>query len=403
MSSSIEGYVPAHIPPELVFDFDIFHDLRITQDVHRSYEKLHDTAPDIFFTPRNGGHWMVTRGDQIAEIAKDTEHFSSRVGQIPKPADPPKFLPLTLDPPASMPYRQALAAAFSPKAVNAMEPKIRAWAAKIVDEVAGRGECDFAYDVAALFPVSVFMELMGMPLDRLREFRALAEGFFDAESEEARTPYTGKIIETLLGLIAERRSNPGTDLISHLTGASINGRPITADEMLNMCFLLFLGGMDTVTNLTGFMYRHLAQDAELQNRLAEDPSRIPDFVEEGLRCFGVVNAPREVVKDTDRFGVPFRAGDMIVNCLPLAGRDDRKNSDPNRFDIDRPRREHLTFHIGAHLCIGHFLARAEIRILTEEWLKRVPCFSLKPGSQERFRLGLILAQSALPIQWKAAA
>jgi cytochrome P450 len=109
-----------------------------------------------------------------------------------------------------------------------------------------------------------------------------------------------------------------------------------------------------------------------------------------------------VVKDCERFGVPFREGDMVLCLLSVAGRDDQVNDDPARFDIDRPQATHLTFSTGPHLCLGHILARTEIRVLTEEWLMRVPSFRPTPGAAHGFRIGTVTAIHSLPLEWEAA-
>jgi cytochrome P450 len=318
--------------------------------------------------------------------------------QIPRVPDPPFFIPLSLDPPQNIPYRQIMMPMFSPKAVRAIEPKIRDWAVRIIDEAIAEGRCDFIRDVSSRFPVSVFMELMDMPLERLREFRDIADAFFNAHEPEALAAMSAQILGLLGELIALRRERPGTDVISQLLGSEIDGRPTTTDEVLAMCFVLFLGGMDTVTNVTGFSFQHLAQDPALQARLAAEPALASKFVDEGLRCFGVINTPRLVVQDCERFGVRFRAGDMVLCLLSVAGRDDRANADADRFDIDRERPSHLTFSTGPHLCLGHVLARTEMRILTEEWVKRVPSFKATPGVRHGFRIGTVTAILSLPIE-----
>lgn len=391
--------VPGHVPDELVFEFNIYGDPRLTEDVQASYQSLHRDAPDIFYSPLNGGHWMVTRYEHIFEIVKDYEHFSVREMQIPRIENPPVFIPLSLDPPASLPYRQALMPHFSPKSVGAMEPKLRAFAAGFIEDVIARGECDFVHDIAARFPVSVFMELMGMPLDRLRDFRALADEYFKARTNEEIGALGERIVGLMTELVELRRKEPADDLISKMIEFQVDGRQITLGELQSMLFVMFLGGMDTVTNVASYTYRHLAQDSALQARLAADPSLIPRFVEEGIRSFGVINTPRLVVRDCERFGVKFREGDMVLCVLPLGSRDDRRFESSADFDIDRQALTHLTFSSGPHLCLGHNLARMEIRILTEEWLKRIPHFSLKPGLRHHSRVGTVIAIESLPIQW----
>ena len=396
--------LPDHVSPERVFDFDIYTDPRVTSDLHASYAQALKEAPDVFWTPRNGGHWMVRRYQMIHEIVNDYEYFSAREMAIPRVPDRPRMIPLNIDPPDNIPYRQALMPMFSPKAVRAMEPKIRDWAVRIVDAVADKGECDFLYDVASLFPVSVFMELMGMPLGRLREFRDLTDAFFSTHDREGVHRLSAQILGELGAFVDDRLAHPGgSDLISHLLTIEVGGsRKLTREEVLAMCLVLFLGGMDTVTNVTAFSIRQLAGDQALQRLLVSRPDRIGDFVDEGIRCFGATNTPRICTKETERFGVRFMPGDMVLNLLTIAGRDERANADAATFDIDRQESNHLTFSAGPHLCVGQVLARTEIRILTEEWLKRVPSFRPKPGAKNGFRIGTVTAIRDLPLAWEVA-
>lgn len=391
--------IPAHIHPDQVFAFDIYADPRIGDDVQGTYNRALENAPDVFWTPLNGGHWIVQRYDITAEIVKNPEVFSAREMQIPRVENPPFMIPLSIDPPENVPYRHALMPRFSPRAVADMEPKMREMAVRIIEDVAAAGECDFIADVASRFPVSVFMELMGLPLDKLREFRSIADTYFNARTNEELQAVSGQIFAIFTELMELRRNNPEDDLMSHLLTVKIADRDITDEEILAMCFVLFLGGMDTVTNVTGFSFQYLATDQALQKRLADDPSLIPQFAEEGLRMFGVIGTPRLVVKDHEAFGVAFRKGEMVLNLLCQTGRDDHKIENPNIFDIDRKDKPHLNFSTGPHLCLGHALARAEMRVLAEEWLKRVPQFQAKPGMKHGFRIGTVFAIESLPISW----
>lgn len=391
--------IPPHVKPEQVFEFDIYADPRITDDVQGSYARaLHD-APDIFWTPLNGGHWMVQRHDLIAEVVKNPAVFSAREMQIPRVENPPFFIPLSIDPPENVPYRHVLMPKFSPRSVAEMEGKMRAMAAEIVNEVADKGACDFVHDVAARFPVSVFMDVMGLPLEKLHEFRAIADTYFKARTSAEIQACSQQIFGIFHELIAFRRENPGDDLITHFLTVDVEGRKLSQDEILAMCFVLFLGGMDTVTNVTGFSFQHLASDPALQARLAAEPGLLPRFAEEGLRMFGVIGTPRLVVQDFDAHGVSFRSGEMVLSALWQSGRDPAKLDRPDTFDIDRKDMPHLNFSTGPHLCLGHALARAEMRILAEEWLKRVPSFRAKPGARHGFRIGTVIALESLPLEW----
>lgn len=394
--------IPDHVPPGLVFDFDIYADDRVSSDVQRTYAEAIADAPDIFWSPANGGHWLVKRFDAIAAVATDPEHFSVREMQIPRVENPPFFIPLSLDPPENLPYRRAMAPMFGPTAIKALEPRLRYWAETIVAGVADRGSCDFMGDVAKVFPVTIFMELMGMDLSRLHEFRHLAERFFEVQNDAVElAQLSATILGVLKELVEEKRTHPDDKLMSHFVHVEIDGgRTMTDDEILAMSFVLFLGGMDTVTNVTGFAFQQLAQMPELQARLAADPAGLSGaFADEAVRAFGVVNSPRLVVKDKDLLGVPFRTGDMVLNLLPVGSRDERKFDNPHALDIDRKKAAHITFSTGPHLCIGHVLGRAEIRVLVEEWARRVPAFHIVEGSERPFRTGTVMALEKLPLEW----
>ncbi|PAL22072.1 cytochrome P450 [Sphingopyxis sp. GW247-27LB] len=394
---------PPHVPAHLVFDFDIYADPRIGEDVQGSYAAALEAAPDIFWTRLNGGHWIVKSFDAIARIVLDPEHFSVREMQIPRVENPPFFIPLSLDPPENLPYRKAMMPMFGPNAIKALEPRIREWAVELVDAVAANGACDFQADVSKLFPVSVFMELMGMDLSRLQDFRHLAEQFFSAQNDEAEM---GRLSALILGemkaLIEAKKAAPDDKLMSHFIGVDIGGRTMSDDEILAMSFVLFLGGMDTVTNVTGFAFQQLAQMPEVQARLAADPSLIPAFADEAVRLYGVVNTPRLVVQDQVIGDAQFRAGEMLLNILCLGSRDPAKFERPNLFDLDRKKTAHLTFSSGPHLCVGHVLGRAELRILTEEWIRRIPSFRAVSGERHAFRIGTVMALETLPLEWPIA-
>lgn len=394
---------PSQVPEHLIFDFNIFDDPRIEEDVQGTYAATLADAPDIFWTRLNGGHWMVKTFDGISQIVTDPEHFSAREMQIPRIENPPFFIPLSLDPPDNLPFRRAMAPMFGPVAIKALEPRIRELAAQMVGAIADKGECDFQREVSKIFPVTVFMEIMGMDLARLHDFRHLAESWFQVNNnpEEIRR-LAGLIQGEMKALIDEKRANPDDKLMSHFITADIGGRTMNEDEILAMSFVLFLGGMDTVTNVTGFAYQQLAQMPDVQARLAKDPSLVSSFADEAIRLFGVVNSPRLVVKSKDIGEARFRPGEMVLNILCVGSRDPAKFDKPNVFDLDRKRTAHLTFSTGPHLCIGHVLGRAELRILTEEWVKRIPSFTAKPGERHSFRTGTVMALENLPIEWAQA-
>jgi cytochrome P450 len=245
------------------------------------------------------------------------------------------------------------------------------------------------------------MEMMGFPLERIEEFRTIVLEYFGKTTIERRIEIQNHIFEVITALFEARRREPGDDMASGLLAAEVRGRRLTLEELQSIGFLLFIAGLDTVANALTFGFRQLAGDPDLQRRLAADPARIPDFVEESLRRFAVVNQTRIVKRDVEIEGASFREGDMVLCPLTLAGLDERVNPEPARFDIDREEREHIAFSAGPHMCIGNMLARAEMRVFTEAWLKRIPQFRIEPGATLEWRPGLVMALMNLPLAWPA--
>jgi cytochrome P450 len=391
--------VPADMPEHLVIDWDIYTEPKLRDDVHLGWRSLLGTAPDICWTPRNGGHWLVLRYDDQAQVLKDSEHFSSRELHIPPMFNDNVMIPLNLDPPDHARYRAVLMRYFSAGTINTMAPKIRSWANRLIDKVIDRGAVDFSEALGAAFPVSIFMELMGMPLDRFDEFRSIVLEYFSHITVERREQLQNRIFAVIRELYADKRRNPGSDLASALLNEQVRGRALTQDELESMGFLLFLGGLDTVANALTFAVRHLAMHPDLQKRLAANPDEITNFVEESLRRYAVVNQTRIVKQDVVIHGAPFRAGQMVLCPLTTAGLDERQNPDPERFDVDRPDRKHITFSVGPHFCVGNILGRLEMRLFTEAWLKRVPNFRLAADAGSHWRPGMIMALEHLALEW----
>lgn len=394
--------IPDHVPADLVHDFDMYDDPGLRRDLHRQYARLHHEAPEVFWTPLNGGHWMVTRYDAITQVVMDTTSFSTEHSQIPPIENPPRFLPLNFDPPENMPYRKLLMPYFSPKAIKAMEADITAHANRILDDIKDRGRCEFVADVAAPFPIKIFMTLMGLPLERFDDFRGMVNDFFNLQGDPRLQSVIERINGELQAQFEDRRRRPREDLTTYLVNAEIQGRPIEDWELLNMTFLLLLGGLDTVTNMLTFTIHRLAEEPALQERLLSDPDKVVDFVEEGLRLFGVVNVPRVVKGDVEIAGAPMRKGDMVLCTLPLAGWDEQANAHPATFDIDRKDRKHLTFSTGAHLCLGHFLARTELKTMFSLWMEKIGPFRLAEQPQFHYRAGTVMALDSLDLEWEAA-
>jgi cytochrome P450 len=400
--------IPEHVPPELVYEYDNARDPRMLEDPHARMRSLILEAPPIFFSPYNGGHWFVTRKKAIVDITMNPEVYSNAFfsasgehsGEHKDPQQDMKLLPISVDPPQHTAYRAPLNQPLSAKSVAGLETAIRAMTNELIDKVLAAGRCDFFSEIAEPLPVTLFLKLAGMPTDRLAEFRHLATQATSATVDAATREATFKRIAGILAeVIKSRQEKREDDLISRLLDANINGRNPTYQEMLGYSILLFLGGLETVVNALSFSVLHLARDQELQGKLRADPSLLPGAIEELLRLYGIASTPRRVTRDTTCHGVQFKQGDMLLLLLPAANYDDAAFPNPEQFIMGRTE-PHMTFNTGPHRCVGLNLARLEMKVFYQEWLKRVPPFRLDPQEKPRFMGGFNLAIMSLPLVWQ---
>jgi cytochrome P450 len=392
--------VPDYVPEGRVFKFDIYADERVTNvDLHEGLKTLHRDAPDIFWTTENGGHWVATRFDTMQEVLMDHDRFSAKGNQSPNVPESMPMIPLNLDPPAHNYYRSILMRHFGPASIKKMEPRVEHWAKTLVDNVADKGSCEFMDDIASLFPVSIFMEMMGLPLERLHEYRAIVVEYFSAITPERYMVLQAEITKQMREVLDERKEHPRDDLASKLQTDELDGRRMTMPELESLTNLLFQAGMDTVANFAGFFFRYLGTRPELQKEMRENPDKLMQYVDEGFRMLGVVNNARRVRHDLVLDGVEMKEGNIVMCMLPLGGLDERKNPAPDDFDVNRRGRDHMLFSKGVHLCIGHTLARAEMKALMTEWFKRIPEFRIAPGYTPEFRAGQVMGIANLPLEW----
>src|SRR5262249_35019790 len=208
------------------------------------------------------------------------------------------------------------------------------------------------------------------------------------------------IRDYLLGLIEERRKNPGTgDVTSIVVNARIDGEPLAPHRLIGMLFLLFIAGLDTTASSLGFFFKHLAESPDNQRRLREHPQLIPQAVEELLRAHSVVTTGRKVLQDTTLRGVNMKAGDWIVIGLMFGSRDPLEHKNATEIDFDRPVNRHMAFATGIHRCLGSHLGRRELVIAMSEWLQRVPPFHITPGRSPRMHGGIVFGVDHLPLSW----
>jgi cytochrome P450 len=395
--------IPVHVPRGLV-DGDGagagFGSQRRLTEPFAIWAALKDKPP-LFWSASNyavrAGAWVVTSADYCREVLQDPEHFSNELGSLGA-IWPRTLIPLFLDPPEHGKYRALLAKIFSPRAIDVMESSIVGLAEELIGNFADRGEADFMAEFGRVFPTIVFASMMGLPLDERPQFVAWEHAMFQGATPEAQGAAGMAVAEYLKALIQTKRRTPGEDIISLLAEAEVDGKPIENDKLEDMCFLLFLAGLDTVAAALGHSVRYLAEHPELQARLRADPALVPDAVEELLRYHTWISTGRLVIKETDFHGVTMKPGDWVNCVLHAASHDPGEQDRPEDFNVTREPNRHFAFGAGVHRCAGSHLARRELRVAIRLLLQRLPTFRIKPGAQLRYDGGLV-ALGALPLTW----
>jgi cytochrome P450 len=285
-----------------------------------------------------------------------------------------------------------------------MEDGIRAFCVELIDKIATGSGCDLQQDFARQFPTTIFMKLFGMPVERADELLAwvgqLMHTNADADPEGAiRGDAITKIMGFLGELIAERQAAPRDDIVSHLTGSTIDGRPLTIEELLEMSFLLYMAGLDTGAGMLSYTFWHLAGHPEDQQLVRDHPAAIPQFIEECLRRYSIVTTARVVTRDVEFAGCPMKAGDRIVASTASANRDPQEFDRGDEFVRDREVNRHIAFGAGPHRCVGSHLARLELRIALEEWHKRIPEYRLADDAIVEQHVGGVAGVDTMPLVW----
>jgi cytochrome P450 len=394
--------IPAHVPESLVVDFDYQRPPGHEEDVHLAWSRLH-AGPDIVWTPYYGGHWIATRADDIDVMQVDHERFSYRRITIPPQQERTARLnPLEYDPPEHTPRRAILSPAFGPKAMQALEGGVRALAVELIEGFAKRGECEFVGEFAKHLPIQIFLRLVDLPVTDREHLVELTELTVRPKSPDDQVRAFQGLYAYVQEWIIERRAHPGGDLFSKIVNAKIDGADMPPDQTFGMLSNVLFGGLDTVASSMGFFAKFLAENPTVQQELKAKPELTAPAIEEILRRFGIPNTAREITRDFEYKGVQFRRGEQVMLSKTLHGLDERRFADPFTVDLRRKRTPHAAFGDGPHRCPGSFLARMEIRVWLEEWLRHIPEFRIQPGARPRTSSGPVNGVLFLPLRWDPA-
>lgn len=399
-------FVPEHVPQELVRDFNAYDFSVPDEEVQLTLYNLARKAgsPSVFWSPYNGGHWVVTRADSVEMVLTDAARFSNRYISAPKALNPVRlYRPLQIDPPDHAPYRKLLSIALSPRAVEALSKDARELTVSLIEGFRERGECEFVSEFAEHMPIGIFMAIVGLPESDRQTLLDFASQIARPKVPADRMQGYSDLDDYIAKLVEARRDAGADDFTSYLCSVEIEGKRLDEDELIGMLGLVMIAGLDTVVGVLGHITRYLARNPAKRHELRQNPDLIPNAVEEFLRRFAHVQLVREVREDLAIEGVQMKNGDMVLAPVILHNLDEDKFDNPMAIDFNRARRPtHLTFGGQVHRCLGAMLARTELQIFLQEWLTRIPDFEIKPGSKITTSTRVTWILNSLPLQWSVA-
>jgi cytochrome P450 len=374
-------------------------------DPYPIWDELRTSCP-IARSERYGGVWLPTRHEDVAAIAYDTEHFSSRSVVVSKFRVPLEIAPvgtappISSDPPFHKQARKVLLPVFSPRAIAALEPSTRSYCTELVEGLRGRDVVDAAVDYAQHIPVRVIANMLGLPESDADIFRGFVHHVLEGVSLPIEERMAGMVpLFDYLQVHLERHvAHPSDDLISLLLDSEVDGRKLDTFEVARMILLLLIAGIDTTWSAIGAALWHLARTPADRRRLAAEPALMPVAIEELLRAYAPVTMARLVKADMDWNGCPMKADDWVLLSFPAANRDPAAFTDADRVVIDREVNRHLAFGVGIHRCVGSHLARMELTVALEAWLAAYPDFELADPDAVRWSEGQVRGPRTLPIR-----
>ncbi|MGH3633282.1 MAG: cytochrome P450 [Mycobacterium sp.] len=355
------------------------------------YKALRESAP-VFRSPQAV---VLTRLSDIEMALKHTELFSSNMDAVDLGNLRP-LIPLQIDPPEHAKYRRILDPLFTPREMARREPEVTKLVNEMIDAFADRGECDFHAEFAVPLPCTVFLQLLGLPLEDLDKFLVWKDQVIRPEGVqgfdkhgEAAAPAARQIYDYFERAIDDHITNPRDDVLSELIAAEVEGQPLSREELLDICFLFLIAGLDTVTDSLDCFFVYLARHPEHRHQLIEQPDVLPSAIEELLRWeTPVPGVARVAMQDVEVGGCPISKGERVSPLLGAANTDPAEFPDPELVDFQRNPNRHRAFGGGPHRCLGSHLARMELRVALREFHKRIRDYEIKPGAELKYTRGL---------------
>jgi cytochrome P450 len=398
-------------PPVVDFATDWDHtDPEWVSDPYPIWEDLRQRCP-VAHTDRYGGAWFPATHAGVSAIAKDTENFTSRTVVIgngrPTDEDLPAPIgvapPITSDPPFHQIARKLILPAFAPGPINALEDQIRELCAQLLDDVEGEEIVNASLSYARNIPPAVIRQMLGFPEEDTEKFIEMVHVIIEAidQPEEVRIQQFKPVEEYFTRQIEDHQENPRDDLTTFLLNAEIDGQKLAVEHVFGTMVLILVAGIDTTWGAIGASLWHLAQHPDDLARLVNEPELMPVAIEEFLRFYAPVTMARLVKTDMEYLGCPMKEYDWILLGFPAANRDPVVFKDADTFIIDRAENRHVAFGLGIHRCIGSNLARLELRVALEEFIKRYPKFQLANEKDVTWSQGQIRGPRNLPLRISA--
>jgi cytochrome P450 len=366
-----------------------------------TYAALREGSPVVRV---DGVGVVVSTRAGVDEVLRNPGVFSSNMSAHDLKTRRP-LIPLQVDPPAHRTYRKILDPLFAPKRMTALEGPVVGLVNDLIDAFAEDDEIDFATQFSVPFPSQVFLTLFGLPLTDLPTFLRMKDGvirpdhvvgheFGHPETEAHQRQTADSIYAYFERVLEEREGGRRDDLLGQLLDAEVDGDRLTREDIVDICFLLLIAGLDTVTASLDCFFSHLAQDANARRRLVREPEAIPSVVEELLRWETPVMAvARVATQEAEVGGCPVRSGEHVMAVIGAANVDDAEFPASGELRWDREVNRHLAFGGGIHRCLGSHLARLELRVALQEWHRRIPEYCVKPGAELNFTAGIRTLES----------